>query len=224
MLDLLAARTIEQAAEQPVGTEPMSAAPHAVAILATTPALRAGLESMLGRVPGVSPLSIVELNAGVLPVVVLIESRSWDQVMDLIDEWPTSALLFVGEPSPEALRNNVDRVAGAVSTDVDPKQLGAAIGALASGLRVFDPVLSERTANALQDREPTDDAPNPLTPRERQVLELVARGYPNKSIAYELGISEHTAKFHVGSLLTKLDAASRAEVVTNATRRGLLTV
>jgi len=63
-----------------------------------------------------------------------------------------------------------------------------------------------------------------LTPRERQVLELVARGYPNKSIAYELRISEHTAKFHVGSLLAKLEAASRAEVVTNATRRGLLTV
>ncbi|MDQ2682135.1 MAG: response regulator transcription factor, partial [Chloroflexota bacterium] len=111
-----------------------------------------------------------------------------------------------------------------VSTDVDPGQLGAAIAALANGLRVYDPVLSQRTGNALMGSAQGPDAPNPLTPRERQVLELVARGYPNKSIAYELGISEHTAKFHVGSLLTKLDAASRAEVVTNATRRGLLSI
>jgi DNA-binding NarL/FixJ family response regulator len=53
---------------------------------------------------------------------------------------------------------------------------------------------------------------------------LVAAGLPNKTIARELGISEHTAKFHVGSLLAKLGAASRTEAVTIATRRGLLAV
>ena len=56
------------------------------------------------------------------------------------------------------------------------------------------------------------------------MLELIADGLPNKAIARELGISEHTAKFHVGSVLGKLGASSRAEAVTLATRRGLLTV
>ena len=63
-----------------------------------------------------------------------------------------------------------------------------------------------------------------LTARERQVLVLVADGLPNKAIARELGISEHTVKFHVGSLLGKLGAGSRTEAVTLATRRGILTV
>jgi two-component system, NarL family, nitrate/nitrite response regulator NarL len=63
-----------------------------------------------------------------------------------------------------------------------------------------------------------------LTTREREVLQLVAEGLPNKAIARELGISEHTAKFHVGSLLGKLGAASRTEAVTLATRRGILPV
>jgi two-component system, NarL family, nitrate/nitrite response regulator NarL len=56
------------------------------------------------------------------------------------------------------------------------------------------------------------------------VLALVAEGYPNKAIARELGISEHTAKFHVGSLLGKLGAGSRTEAVTLATRRGILPI
>ena len=116
-----------------------------------------------------------------------------------------------------------DRVVGAVSVGIEGSRLSAAVQAMAAGLLSLIPELiaSPQTAQRPASRP---DQPDILTPRERQVLELVARGYPNKSIAYELGISEHTAKFHVGSLLTKLDAASRAEVVTNATRRGLLTV
>jgi DNA-binding NarL/FixJ family response regulator len=134
-------------------------------------------------------------------------------------------VLFIGEPPTRDLDADDDRLYGAVSTQVEPSQLEAAIGALANGLQVVDPVLSQRAAISLGTAAmATPDVENPLTPRERQVLDLVARGYPNKSIAYELGISEHTAKFHVGSLLTKLEAASRAEVVTNATRRGLLSV
>ena len=62
----------------------------------------------------------------------------------------------------------------------------------------------------------------PLSPREQEVLQLVAAGLPNKAIARELGISDHTVKFHVSSLLSKLDAGSRTEAVTVATRRGLL--
>jgi DNA-binding NarL/FixJ family response regulator len=62
----------------------------------------------------------------------------------------------------------------------------------------------------------------PLTERETEVLELLALGLPNKTIAQRLRISEHTAKFHVGSIMAKLGAASRTEAVALAARRGLL--
>jgi DNA-binding NarL/FixJ family response regulator len=61
-----------------------------------------------------------------------------------------------------------------------------------------------------------------LTERELDVLRLLALGLPNKGIALELGISEHTVKFHVGSILSRLNAASRTEAVMLAARRGLL--
>jgi DNA-binding CsgD family transcriptional regulator len=63
-----------------------------------------------------------------------------------------------------------------------------------------------------------------LSAREMEVLGMVAEGHGNKTIAYRLGISEHTAKFHVGSILRKLDAASRTEAVTTGVRLGLIAV
>lgn len=64
----------------------------------------------------------------------------------------------------------------------------------------------------------------PLTPREREVLDLLADGLSNKGIAARLGISEHTAKFHVASVLAKLGAANRADAVRRGVRRGLVSV
>lgn len=61
-----------------------------------------------------------------------------------------------------------------------------------------------------------------LTPRERDVLVLMAEGASNKTIARRLGISVHTAKFHVGSLLDKLDATGRTDAVAHAARRGVI--
>jgi DNA-binding CsgD family transcriptional regulator len=62
----------------------------------------------------------------------------------------------------------------------------------------------------------------PLSPRELEVLTLLAEGASNKEIARRLGISVHTAKFHVGSLLDKLDAVGRTDAVAHAARRGVL--
>jgi DNA-binding CsgD family transcriptional regulator len=61
-----------------------------------------------------------------------------------------------------------------------------------------------------------------LTPRELEVLALLAEGASNKLIARRLGISVHTAKFHVGSLIDKLDAVGRTDAVTHAARRGVI--
>jgi DNA-binding NarL/FixJ family response regulator len=66
------------------------------------------------------------------------------------------------------------------------------------------------------------DARETFTPRELQVLSLMATGASNKAIARELGISTHTAKFHVGSLLDKLDATGRTDAVAHASRLGII--
>jgi len=75
----------------------------------------------------------------------------------------------------------------------------------------------------------TPDAPDPpliepLTPRETQVLELVADGLPNKAIAARLGIASETVKFHLGSILGKLGASNRTDAVRVAVQRGLITL
>lgn len=72
--------------------------------------------------------------------------------------------------------------------------------------------------------EEGDVAPEPLTPREIEVLELLAEGLPNKTIAARLGISTETVKFHIGSIAGKLDAANRTDAVRRAVRRGLITL
>jgi two-component system, NarL family, nitrate/nitrite response regulator NarL len=72
----------------------------------------------------------------------------------------------------------------------------------------------QRTAELLQ----------PLTPRELQILRMLSDGLPNKSIAAELQISEHTAKFHVSQILAKLGAESRTEAVAIGIRHGLVMV
>ncbi len=208
---------------RPAGTLARPAASPRVAVFASSPALRAGLTALLSDDERVVVLSDDALAGGESPDVILLESGASDLIGELIDDqWPRSALLFVGEPPNEALSSG-DRLIGAVSAGIEGSRLSAAVQAMAAGLVVVDPELQAAPPLRAIASDPPDQ-PDILTPRERQVLELVARGYPNKSIAYELGISEHTAKFHVGSLLTKLDAASRAEVVTNATRRGLLSV
>jgi DNA-binding CsgD family transcriptional regulator len=72
---------------------------------------------------------------------------------------------------------------------------------------------------------PDDDEPQePLTPREVQVLELLAEGLPNKAIAARLNISDQTVKFHVSAICGKLGAANRTDAVRRAVRRGLITL
>jgi DNA-binding NarL/FixJ family response regulator len=99
-------------------------------------------------------------------------------------------------------------------TTATAEQIIAAVEAVAAGLLV----LHADHAGALSAR-PADD---PLTPREREVLHMLAAGLGNKEIATRLRISDHTAKFHVSQILAKLDAVSRAEAVSIAMRRGLV--
>lgn len=100
--------------------------------------------------------------------------------------------------------------------------LAAALVAAAHGLRVLDPRLAEQVVT----NQPISDVDlvEPLTPREEEVLTLLAEGLTNRAIGRALHISEHTAKFHVQALMGKLGAQSRTEAVVRATRLGLLTL
>jgi DNA-binding NarL/FixJ family response regulator len=113
-------------------------------------------------------------------------------------------------------------VRGLLFRDVAPAPLLAALRAVARGLTVFDPALAPlRTTPRASN--PTG-APEVLTPREREVLALLAEGLSNKAIADRLDISEHTAKFHVNAVLAKLGVQRRTEAVVRAARLGLVTL
>jgi DNA-binding NarL/FixJ family response regulator len=126
-------------------------------------------------------------------------------------------------------RNEVAAALRAGAAAVVPRsagsaELGLAIAAVQHGLLVAP-------AGSLPAFEPdegfaavggVDDGPAVLTERERQVLRLMAEGASNKQIARRLGVSVHTAKFHVASILDKLDATGRTDAVAHAVRLGLL--
>jgi DNA-binding NarL/FixJ family response regulator len=101
--------------------------------------------------------------------------------------------------------------------------------ARASDVDVDAIIVAESGASPPRDRgDPADDDDElfdePLTPREIQVLELLAEGLPNKAIAVRLRISDQTVKFHVSSISGKLGAANRTDAVRRAVRRGLITL
>jgi DNA-binding NarL/FixJ family response regulator len=109
---------------------------------------------------------------------------------------------------------------GALSRNADGDRLAAALQAVVLGLVVLD---EEFAADALRDvPAASPELAEPLTPRELEVLQLLAQGLPNKQIAQRLGISEHTAKFHVNAILGKLGAQSRSEAIVQAVRLGLV--
>lgn len=109
---------------------------------------------------------------------------------------------------------------GLLVRDSDPDTIMSALMALDSGLLVIDPSLSTLINMPIN----RDIAPiaTPLTPRENEVLQLLAQGMTNKAIALKLGITQHTVKFHVNAIMSKLDAQSRTEAVVRATQLGMI--
>ena len=99
---------------------------------------------------------------------------------------------------------------GTLSRSATPAQIDAALHAVAEGLRVSDQAQPEREES------------EPLTHREIEVLHLLVEGLTNKEIAQRLAISEHTVKFHVNAIMTKLGAATRTEAVVHAARQGIV--
>ncbi|WP_309889775.1 response regulator transcription factor [Archangium sp.] len=115
-------------------------------------------------------------------------------------------------------------VRGLLFRDVAPAPLLAALRAVARGLTVFDPALASVRTMPRAATSTSTPGPESLTPREREVLALLAEGLSNKAIADRLDISEHTAKFHVNAVLAKLGVQRRTEAVVRAARMGLVTL
>ena len=113
--------------------------------------------------------------------------------------------------------------AGYLLKNVEPAELARAIRAAHAGEAIIDPTAAARLVHAIaDDARPRVEEPERLTRRERDVLELIARGRSNKRIALELGISEKTVKTHVGHLLAKLGVSDRTQAALMAVEEGLV--
>ena len=199
-----------------------------VVVVAAYPALRAGLLTLLLTDPALDPMAAEAAEVGTdsapAPAAIVVDFTAGEpeELSGIAESFPGTPLVLIGaDPGTDGPGLSGAPVAY-VASDVDALALTAAVRAAAAGLIVLDPTVAGATGVHAHVRVSTEG--ETLTTREREVLELVAAGLPNKAIARELGISEHTAKFHVGSLLGKLGAASRTEAVTLATRRGLLPI
>jgi DNA-binding NarL/FixJ family response regulator len=136
------------------------------------------------------------------------------------------AVLAVGDERTVSVLARAGHAAwGVVPPAASSDDLAAAATALARGLLV----LPAESAHLLARGSAVDDeedaaAVEPLTAREREVLELASRGLSNREVAAALSISEHTVKFHLASIYGKLGAGSRTEAVRRGVRRGLITI
>jgi DNA-binding NarL/FixJ family response regulator len=174
-----------------------------------------------------SPL-LVELEPD---VVLAAAGAEWpNRLVPALDAQASDSVPLVllgGDPTPAELASLLHGpVRGLLSADATGDEIAATLASVAQGMLVIEPRIGRALIATLPAPETQTPAAEdePLTEREQEVLGLVALGLPNKTIAARLHISEHTVKFHVGSILAKLDAGSRTEAVTRAARRGLLTL
>lgn len=129
---------------------------------------------------------------------------------------PLLALLADSNLAPIAWQAGVRAL---IPRSASTATLAAALHAAAANLVILD---ASSASSVLIPTTGLPEALEPLTAREREVLQLMAQGLPNKTIARELAISEHTVKFHVNAILSKFGAQSRTEAVVLASRAGII--
>jgi DNA-binding NarL/FixJ family response regulator len=141
--------------------------------------------------------------------------REW--ISELLDR---VAMIVLSAEADPAIFNRIltSRVGGMLSIDASSEQVVQAIRSVAAGLVIFDSAHTRHFMAATHEDNPAES----LTPREREVLSLLADGLGNKEIAGRLDISEHTIKFHIRSILGKLGVSSRTEAVSRGLRSGLI--
>jgi len=169
-----------------------------------------------------------ELFRGRVDAVLLeVSEAGTGEVLESLEESglarETPVVVLMEETAPETVSQSLRLgVRGVLPAGVEPAQVAAALEAAVRGLLVLAPGEVGRVRAAGLARDFPNELVEPLTPREKEVLRLMAAGLSNKEIAARLKLSEHTAKFHVASILGKLGACSRAEAVSIGMRHGLI--
>jgi DNA-binding NarL/FixJ family response regulator len=200
---------------EPARPEPRRGSIIEVEVRIDQPSLAARIGAMLDEDGGIA---VVRSGSGRIPDLIITDTWS-----DALGRDPPVPVLMLSD-GPD-LAPALDWGAGQLSRGCSADQLRIAIDAALHGLAVLPSRWRSRSEAAGFDAQPAaSDPPRPtaLTAREQQVLELLAQGASNKTIARRLDISLHTAKFHVASILAKLGAAGRTEAVANAIRLGWL--
>ena len=191
-----------------------------VVVAARSSVVRAGLESV------VRSSSSLEL-AGSLDWALINSAEFEADVLlmdpgDVLPEQSSQPAVLLLDTSDAALVSAALRsgIRGVISREATSEEIESAIQAVHAGLVA---ITAGSLTELLRDVRPAGDAlAEPLSDRELEVLNLIAEGQSNKLIAHSLGISEHTVKTHVASILAKLGAGSRTEAVSQAIRRGLV--
>lgn len=195
-----------------------STGPVRVAVMTEDTLLRRGLNSLLASGVNVVELADAEValwDAGV------DGTRGLDQIASL----HVPVVVVIGDVSHLGAAMAAG-ARGVVLRDQVGPGITAALAAVRSGLTVIDTALASTLVPPTKIAAPTPrkGGIGDLTDRERQVVQLLAEGLSNKLIADRLGISDHTAKFHVNGVMAKLAASTRTEAVVEAVRRGLVTL
>jgi two-component system, NarL family, response regulator LiaR len=195
--------------------------------------VREGLRSFLELQEGISIVGeagdgaeAVEAATGLRPDVVLMDLvmpnvEGLEAMRQLRERVPAARVIVLtsfldDERLLPAIRAGA---AGYLLKDAQPQELARAISTAHRGEALIDPAVAARLVDALASGE-RDDRYDELTPREREVLELIGRGFSNKRIALELGAAEKTIKNHVSQVLAKLGVADRTQAALYASRVG----
>jgi DNA-binding NarL/FixJ family response regulator len=192
--------------------------PIQVALMTDDPLLRAGLSSLLAQVGSIEVVPTDAAQVALWDAGVDGE-RTLTRLAELKD-LPVPAVAIVRDQAHVAPALAAG-ARGVVLRDQVGPGIQAALAAVRSGLTVMDTQLAESLVPPAPVRAPAKGR-GELTERERQVVQLLAEGLSNKLIADRLGISDHTAKFHVNGVMMKLGASTRTEAVVEAMRRGLI--
>lgn len=199
-----------------------------VAVVSPNSALRVGLRELLGRQPDIQVIgeavdleSVHEMEAEVFVLASVSSGR-------LLENSITSPILFLTDDI-ESVRMVLGlkvRAWGVLSLEATEDELAAAVRAVGEGLWVGAPGLVGEMIRFSGRRESLgeESLTEQLTAREKEVIQLMAQGLANKQIALSLGISEHTVKFHLSSLYSKLGISSRTEAIKRGIELGLISL
>jgi DNA-binding NarL/FixJ family response regulator len=187
-----------------------------VLVAAASAVVRAGLEAMVRGSPSLTVVGqangwtdLAERVEDLQPNVVLIEGGEEIAAFTAAGGGPPVVVL-TDDASMSFIKAGAR---GVLPSGVGAAEIVVAIEAVAAGLIVVHPDALERSPASVE---------SGLTAREKEVLRMMAEGLANKEIAYRLGISEHTVKFHIAAVFGKLHASSRTEAVTMGVRQGLI--